>query len=39
MRQKIRKAMLTDIPNEASYKKWFDDNFPEYDSIYQKQLD
>jgi len=21
--------------NEATYKKWFDDNFPEYDSIYQ----
>ena len=21
--------------NEPSYKKWFDDNFPEYDSIYQ----
>ena len=21
--------------NEASYKKWFDDNFAEYDSIYQ----
>ena len=21
--------------NEATYKKWFDDNFAEYDSIYQ----
>ena len=21
--------------NEPNYKKWFDDNFPEYDSIYQ----
>ena len=27
--------MLTDTTMRQAYKKWFDDNFAEYDSIYQ----
>ena len=35
MKQKMLKVMLIDTNNEASYKKWFDANYSEYDSIYQ----
>ncbi len=35
MSQKIRRVMLIDTINEASYKTWFDDNYSEYSSIYE----